>query len=120
MLLAAAFSTLVATLSPPVDILQCTTGTVMSDMLYKTDGSYSIEFVNRESRPVDAVIFDVRLGSSNVPIRDDGKFSPGVVISHRFPHRGGSVVLLGKPSLQCSVLWVRFSDGTEWRRGGGL
>lgn len=36
-------------------------------------------FIDRDTRTVDKVAFDVHLGSGDIPIRDAGKFSPGVL-----------------------------------------
>ena len=100
---------------PPVEVVNCTTGIEVSDMLSKTNGNYEINFVNRDKKTVDAVTFGVHLGSSSIFIRDVGQFTTGIQVSHRFSNRGGEVVLAANPHLGCEVLWVHFTDGTEWR-----
>jgi hypothetical protein len=99
---------------PPIEVQSCTTGIESSDMLLKTDGNYSIKFVDRDERTADIVRFVVYLGQQQIAIRDVGKFSPGVAVTHRFPNLGGEIVLVGSPSISCQVKWVHFTDGTEW------
>jgi hypothetical protein len=99
----------------PIDVQTCQTGIEVSDMLYKTNGNYRIDFINRDERTADAIIFDIHLGSRDIPIRDEGRFAPGIVVSHRFPNRGGEVILAARPTMECDVIWVHFTDGSEWR-----
>lgn len=98
----------------PITIRSCSTGITASNMLYKTDGNYRIEFVNDDSREVAAVGFVVHLGAQDIFIKDEGTFSPGADVIHRFLNRGGDVATTANPAMSCDVRWVRFTDGTEW------
>lgn len=100
--------------SSPVAVTSCTTGVTTSDMLVKTDGNYRIEFVDNDSRTVTEIRFVVHVGEQQIYIKDAGKFSPGVAVTHRFPDRGGEIVLVGSPQIWCEVKSVRFADDTEW------
>ena len=98
--------------------MRCRTGIETSDMLYKTNGNYEIDFINRDRRTIDRIVFEVHLGSGTIPIRDVGSFTPGIRIVHRYPNRGGQVILAANPTLFCEVRSVPFTDGTEWHDPG--
>ncbi len=83
-------------------------------MLYKTDGNYAIDFIDVDKKSVSAIGFAVHLGAQTIFIKDEGTFTPGTNVLHRFMNRGGEVATINDPSISCSVRWVRFSDGTRW------
>jgi len=83
-------------------------------MLYKTNGSYAIDFVNVGSKNISAIGFAIHLGAQAILIKDAGTFAPGATIFHRYLNRGGEVATINDPTISCSVRWVRFSDGTRW------
>jgi hypothetical protein len=104
--------------SPPVAIRSCSTGIKISGMLYKTDGNYKIDFVNLDTRNASAIGFVVHLGAQTILIKDEGTFTPGTNVEHRFTNRGGEVATINNPTISCSLRWVRFADGTRWDATG--
>ncbi len=112
--LAGALLEIVSVSDVPLDVRDCSTGVVRSEMLYKTDGNYTIEFINVSAQNISAIGFVVHLGAQSILIKDEGMFAPGVNVKHRFVNRGGEVATLNDPPISCSVRWVRFSDGARW------
>ena len=105
----------------PIQIEDCKAGQDGGMLLAQSDGNFEIVFTNEGGVVADLVRFQVDLGQERLFIRDAGKFSPGVTISHRYRRRGGNVVsspLFSPVKLQCTVAAVHFVDGSEWTPPG--
>jgi hypothetical protein len=77
-----------------------------------TGSSMAISFVNEAPATVASVTFDVSDGRTTSQIVDQGTFSSGVTIDHRFttPQFQNDV-----NEVTCSVKSVAFTDGSLWQ-----
>ena len=101
----------------PIQVEDCVAGNDGNGLLAKSDGRFKIVFTNEGRVPADLVRFRVHYGDESFAIRDSGKFSPGVTITHVFKQRGGNVYsspLFASAKLRCTVDAVHFKDGSEW------
>jgi hypothetical protein len=78
-------------------------------------GSLSIDFVNKSGMPVKSVTFLISDGRNTQRIVDDGTFSPGVQIKHRFA-ADDSISAYGDAT--CKITEISFADGSAWRVAG--
>ena len=88
--------------------------------LTSTSSGIQIEFTNESQTTADLVNFGVDSSGQHFVIRDVGTFSPCVSIKHKYRNgEGQAFVLPGliAPRVNCSVVSVRFVDGTVWRKG---
>jgi len=79
------------------------------------DPQLGIDYVNISPKTMNAIIFGLVVnGELRAQVRDEGTFSPGVEIKHKF---GISINVFplqsGLP--QCVALGIQFSDGSKWR-----
>ena len=101
----------------PIEIDDCTAGMSEGLLISRSNGSFKIVFTNEGAVVADLVRFQINFGSESIFIRDVGKYSPGVTITHVYKRRGGNVVsspLLKPAALTCSLIAAHFVDGTEW------
>jgi hypothetical protein len=85
--------------------------------LVATTSSVEVQFTNEGDVTADIVRFRFAVGPDAVSyVRDVGKFSPGVTVTHRFRQAEGETVfpLLARPKVKCSVETIHFIDGTVW------
>lgn len=90
-------------------------------LISRSNGSFKIVFTNEGAVVADLVRFRIDFGSERIFIRDVGKYSPGVTITHIYKRRGGNVVsspLLKPAALSCSLIAAHFVDGSEWTPTG--
>ena len=79
-----------------------------------------IEYTNESNHTANLIDFLVQSGQRSVLIRDEGKFSPGIEIIHKFRKQTGAAIyspLFSHPKITCRAEEVHFSDGTTWRYG---
>ena len=101
----------------PIQIEDCVAGNEGNGLLAKSDGRFKIVFTNEGRVQADLVRFRVDFGDESFAIRDSGRFSPGVTITHVFKQRGGNVYsspLFASATLRCTIDAVHFKDGSEW------
>jgi hypothetical protein len=102
--------------APPVQIESCSLQLQGSELAAKT-GQVEVQFTNEGAVEADLIRFRFDWGSdSTAYVRDVGKFSPGITITHRFRQSAGEFVspVLAKPKIACSIEAIHFSDGTVW------
>ncbi len=78
-------------------------------------GSLSIDFVNKTGTPAKSVTFLISDGRNTQRIVDDGTFSPGVQIKHRFAADGG---ISADGNATCKIIDISFADGSAWHVAG--
>lgn len=79
-----------------------------------------IEYTNESNTTANLIAFLVKSGEHSVIIRDEGTFSPGVEIIHKFRKQTGAAIfspLFSHPKVTCRAEEVHFVDGTTWRYG---
>lgn len=102
----------------PIEVEDCHIQELGGMLLART-GLLEIEFTNESRVTADLVRFRIKWGEHGVAyIRDQGKFSPGITIKHKFRQGEGRVVspIFSHPDLRCSVQSAHFVDGTTWTR----
>ena len=100
----------------PVQVESCKIATRGGEVLAKT-GDLEIQFTNEGDLTADVIRFRVRWsGDDTSYIRDAGRFSPGVTVTHRFRQARGQLIspLFSRPNLRCAVETVHFTDGSVW------
>lgn len=105
--------------APPILVESCRTGVATSDMLVKTDGNYQVQFVNIGTKTADSIGLVIHLNQQAIYVRDVGRFAPDAIIVHKYSNRGGEIVLVGEPTIECDIQWVHFVDGSVWRADPG-
>lgn len=102
---------------PPVEIDEC-------KLLYSgnevagTSAGVAMKFTNDSTLTADIINFHLSSGSESGIIRDVGKFSPGIEITHHYKEGSGHWMfapLLSHPHLDCIVASVHFTDGSVWQ-----
>src|ERR1700736_6039644 len=104
----------------PVQIEDCTTGARGGALVAESNREFKIVFTNEGRLVADLVRFRIDYGTEQLTIRDVGKFTPGVTVTHVYRRRGGNVFsspLFAPVKLSCSVAAIHFTDGTEWTPG---
>jgi len=102
---------------PPVEIDECKLLYSGNEIAGQSAG-VSIKFTNDSALTADIVSFAVSEGEEHVIIRDVGKFTPGVEITHHYKEGEGHQMfapLFTHPHLDCSVALVHFANGSEWQ-----
>ena len=100
----------------PVQVESCALRLHGNELAAKT-GTIEVQFTNEGAVEADLVRFRFDWGSdSTAYVRDVGKFTPGITVTHRFRQSAGEFVspIFGKPKVRCSVESVHFSDGSVW------
>ena len=108
-------------IGPPIQIEDCVAGNDGGALLAESDRRFKVVFTNEGRVPADLIKFRIDFGNQSLAIRDAGKFSPGVTITHVFKRRGGNVFsspLFAPARLSCTIAAVHFVDGTEWTPNG--
>jgi hypothetical protein len=88
--------------------------------LASSSSGIAITFVNTSTKTADLVNFAVDSHDQRFIIRDVGKFSPDISISHSYRNGAGQAFVLPQfiaPHVMCQVASVRFVDGSVWRPG---
>ncbi|HTU82507.1 MAG TPA: hypothetical protein VMF61_10280 [Candidatus Acidoferrales bacterium] len=80
---------------------------------------FKVGFVNDGHVDADRIVFQIDFAKSRYVIGDDGTYAPGIGVTHVYRDHGKDVVASARPpgndgSTVCSVLSVRFADGTTW------
>jgi hypothetical protein len=103
---------------PPVEIDECKL-LYSGNWLAGESSGVQIKFTNDSTLVADIVSFRVTAtGGETGIIRDVGKFSPGIEITHHYREGDGHMMfapIFTHPHLDCSVLSVHFSDGSVWQ-----
>jgi hypothetical protein len=82
---------------------------------FTTVGPLNITFTNESSHVVDGIQFAIALPQGVTTINDAGKFSPGVPITHQYGNLNGKQwPYQAKAQPECSVVSVKFADGSVW------
>ena len=79
-----------------------------------------IEYTNESNHTANLIDFLVQAGQRSVLIRDEGTFSPGIEIIHKFRKQTGAAIyspLFSHPKITCRAEEVHFTDGSTWRYG---
>jgi len=100
----------------PVQLESCRLGTRGGELMAKT-GDLEIQFTNEGAVAADLIRFRVKWSEDDTAyIRDQGKFSPGVTVTHKFKQSRGQLTspLFSKPHIRCAIETVHFVDGTVW------
>jgi len=98
---------------PPVEIDECTL-LYSGNQVAGESAGVAMKFTNDSTLTADVINFRVSAGSENGIIRDVGKFSPGIEITHHYKEGSGHMMfspLLSHPHLYCTVASVHFTDG---------
>lgn len=80
-----------------------------------TVGFLAIEYTNEARKPASEIDFGlVARGALVALAKDAGTFNPGTRITHEFTVNP-EIFPIGTELPYCSVLRVKYADGTEWR-----
>jgi hypothetical protein len=104
-------------IGPPVEIDECTL-LYSGNQVAGESAGVAMKFTNDSTLTADVINFHVAAGSESGTIRDVGKFSPGIEITHHYKEGSGHMMfapLLSHPHLDCSVASVHFTDGSVWQ-----
>jgi hypothetical protein len=103
---------------PPVEIDEC-------KLLYSGNwvagqsAGVQMKFTNDSILVADVINFRVTAtGGESGIIRDVGKFSPGIEITHTYKEGNGHMMfapLFSHPHLECTLASVHFADGSVWQ-----
>ncbi|MDE2482870.1 MAG: hypothetical protein KGN02_11825 [bacterium] len=105
----------------PVSLNSCTLEySDPSSLASRVDGLRA-QFTNNSSKTAHVVNISADINGTKQIIRDEGTFSPGIEINHRYRVGGGQFALpsvlasiFGKPAVTCTIASVEFADGTKW------
>lgn len=107
--------------TPPVSIASCRQDVWFIQPTFGglslADASQNVRFVNRANVVATDVDFRVTLNGEAQTVSDHGTFSPGVTIDRSF--RAPSAVTYRPSPDSCTVLAVRYADGSSWKRPDG-
>ena len=107
--------------APPVDLQSCRVPMAMPIMPDKPApaqplaAGVAVTFVNRASQAATHVTFSVSYANRTETMTDAGNFSPGVQIKTMFPNFAGANYWRDEPDA-CSIVRVKFADGSIWKR----
>jgi hypothetical protein len=87
-----------------------------------TISGLDVQFTNNSSKAASVVNIQATINGSTEIIRDQGTFSPGIEIHHKYKSGGEQFALPvvlqnifgGKPQVTCAIHSVKFADGTHW------
>src|ERR1700730_4540546 len=102
---------------PPVQIDVCSLR-YAGGWIVGTSAGVEIKFTNNSKVTADVINFQVNSGDQGGVIRDVGKFSPGIEITHRYKEGDGQMMfapIFSHPHINCSVESIHFEDGTVWQ-----
>jgi hypothetical protein len=109
----------------PIHIASCDVKKVHSQMglgnLFVNGKGYNffnVTFTNTGSVMAKRIVFQIEFDKSRYVVGDEGSFAPAQQVTHRLRDHGSDVHAFaragGSGPTACSVLEVKFSDGTSW------
>ncbi len=111
--------------APPVQLNMCSLLYDNTSSLAAQVSGLAAKFTNNSSKVARVVNIRADINGTSQIIRDEGTFSPGIEIDHRYRVARGQFALpmilnslFGKPSVRCDVDSVEFTDGTRWPQAG--
>ncbi len=115
-------SPVLAQRSAPVTLNSCTLEYDNSGSLAAQVSGLRAQFTNDAPKTAHVVNIAADINGTKQIIRDEGTFSTGIEINHRYRVGGGQfalpVVLASifgsKPTVACSIASVEFTDGSVW------
>lgn len=113
--------------APPIQLNLCALTYDNQNSLTSQVTGLQAKFTNNSRKVATVVNIRANINGSEQVIRDEGVFSPGIEIDHRYRTGQGQFALpvildslFGKPQVQCSIDSVEFQDGTRWTPGAAM
>ncbi|GAC1312465.1 MAG: hypothetical protein NVSMB21_23050 [Vulcanimicrobiaceae bacterium] len=86
------------------------------DDIHVVGASDRVRFVNRATVAATDIAIRIDRGNETRVVHDRGTFAPGVAVTHSFSS-GSQTSYVPQPA-SCSIVSVRFANGTAWTSDG--